>query len=69
MLCLETVEPDTLALLSLMLALRSLLYFDDAETEPMPRMLKPFDWDAAKAKMIAEVRNVLNNPKFPIANI
>ena len=46
----------------LMLALRSLLYFDDAEAEPMPRMLMPFDWEAAKAKITQEVRKILNDP-------
>ena len=30
------------------LALRSLSYFVDAETMPMPRMIIPFDWNCAK---------------------
>ena len=28
--------------------LRALAYFDDAETDPLPRMLKPFKWEEAK---------------------
>jgi len=28
--------------------LKSLCFFDDAESEPMPRMLEPFDWDECK---------------------
>jgi hypothetical protein len=28
--------------------LKSLTYFEDAEHEPMPRMLEPFDWDECK---------------------
>ena len=29
--------------------LKSLAYFDDAEREPMPQMLQPFDWAECKA--------------------
>jgi hypothetical protein len=29
--------------------LKSLTYFEDAEKEPMPRMLEPFDWEECKA--------------------
>lgn len=39
-----------------MLALRSLAYFDDAETMPMPRMLVDFDWEKAKRKISSAVR-------------
>jgi hypothetical protein len=28
--------------------LKSLLFFDDAEKDPMPHMLVPLDWDAVK---------------------
>ncbi len=42
-------------------AMRSLCYFADAEQQPMPRMLKPFDWEAAKTKIQSEVRNSLHN--------
>lgn len=44
------------------LALRSMSYFVDAETMPLPRMLQPFDWDAAKAKIQAAVRNQITPP-------
>ena len=36
--------------------LKSLVYFDDAEAEPMPRMLRAVSWDAIKEAMAAEVR-------------
>ena len=38
--------------------LRSLTYFDDAETEPMPRMLREVDWADIKSAIIAEVRRL-----------
>ncbi|MBQ3340457.1 MAG: nucleotidyl transferase AbiEii/AbiGii toxin family protein [Kiritimatiellae bacterium] len=38
------------------LAMRSLSYFVDAETMPMPRMLIPFDWEEAKDRIRAAVR-------------
>lgn len=38
--------------------LKSLTFFDDAENEPMPKMLKLVDWEAAK-KRIRENTNVL----------
>ena len=34
----------------------SLTYFDDAEAEPLPRMLEPFEWSACKEFFIREVR-------------
>ena len=40
------------------LAMRSLSYFVDAETMPMPRMLVPFDWEAAKDRIRAAVRSL-----------
>lgn len=40
------------------LALRSLSYFVDAETMPMPRMLIPFDWEDAKERIRAAVRGL-----------
>ena len=40
------------------LALRSLSYFADAETMPMPRMLVPFDWESAKDRICAAVREL-----------
>ena len=33
---------------NLYLVLRSLVYFDDAEMEPMPNVLEPLDWEAVK---------------------
>ena len=40
------------------LAMRSLSYFVDAETMPMPRMLVPFNWDEAKDQVRAAVRSL-----------
>jgi hypothetical protein len=34
--------------------LKSLTYFEDAEREPMPRMLEPFDWRECKAFFVRE---------------
>ena len=36
--------------------LRSLVYFDDAEAEPMPVMLKPLTWEAAKERICDAIR-------------
>jgi hypothetical protein len=38
--------------------LKSLVYFRDAEEEPMPRMIKPAEWTAVKELLIAEVRRL-----------
>jgi len=38
------------------LVMRSLVYFNDAEDEPMPVMLKPMDWETAKERIRAAVR-------------
>ena len=43
------------------LALRSLSYFVDAETMPMPRMMIPFDWNSAKEKIRSAVRRFLQS--------
>ena len=43
------------------LALRSLSYFADAEAQPMPKMLIPFDWDAAVAKIRNAVREFVTS--------
>ncbi|MFA5205110.1 MAG: nucleotidyl transferase AbiEii/AbiGii toxin family protein [Lentisphaeria bacterium] len=40
---------------SLFLVMKSLTYFDDAEEDPMPNMLKPCDWDDAKRRIIRAV--------------
>ena len=39
-------------------ALKSLTYFDDAEREPMPQMLRAVDWDACKRFFIQAARDV-----------
>jgi hypothetical protein len=39
-------------------ALRGLTYFDDAEMEPMPEMLKPLDWHELRAALGQAVREV-----------
>ncbi len=39
-----------------LLVMRSLVYFDDAETTDMPVMLKPLGWDEAKARICDAVR-------------
>ena len=43
---------------SLFMVLRSLSYFDDAEEDPMPRMLAKATWEKAKAKIIDEIKKV-----------
>lgn len=42
------------------LAMRSLVYFADAETMPMPRMLAQFDWEVAKDQMRNAVRELVS---------
>jgi len=42
--------------------LLSLTYFDDAEAEPMPEMLEPFDWDECKAFFEREARALVLPP-------
>ena len=37
--------------------LRSLVYFDDAETEPMPKMLSKVDWPEIKKRLEREARD------------
>lgn len=36
---------------SLFIAMKSLSYFEDAESDPMPVMLSPADWNTVKAKI------------------
>lgn len=38
--------------------LKSLVYFEDAEAEPMPRMVRPLSWDVVTRVLIAEVRRL-----------
>ena len=52
----KTKYPDA----NLALALRSLSYFVDAETMPMPRMLVPFDWEDAKERIRAAIRKFVS---------
>lgn len=37
----------------------SLTYFDDAEAEPLPRMLKPFDWEQCKKFFVRQARSLV----------
>ena len=39
--------------------LRSLTYFADAEKEPLPRMLEPFDWQECKAFFVRAAHAVV----------
>jgi hypothetical protein len=39
--------------------LKSLTYFEDAEKEPMPRMLEPLDWDECKRFFIREAHAIV----------
>ena len=38
--------------------LKSLAYFKDAESEPMPRMVRDVEWEAIKAGIVSEVRRI-----------
>ncbi len=39
--------------------LKSLTYFEDAEREPMPNMLEPFDWEECKAFFVREAHAIV----------
>jgi hypothetical protein len=39
--------------------LKSLTYFDDAEGEPMPKMLEPFDWEECKKFFIRQAHAIV----------
>ena len=39
--------------------LKSLTYFDDADREPMPQMLEPFDWEKSKAYFVREAHAIV----------
>ncbi len=43
---------------SAFLAYKSLLYFEDADAQVMPRMLIPATWEETKKKIIAEVKQL-----------
>lgn len=38
--------------------IKSLVYFEDAEGQPMPRMHKPVQWEEIKEKIILEVKSL-----------
>lgn len=42
--------------------LKSLTYFEDAEEEPPPEMLEPFDWDECKAFFVREAHSIVLPP-------
>ena len=57
MLHTETVSASTLDLLKLSFPLRGLMYFDDAEEDPMPEMLDGnLTWENVKKTVIAATR-------------
>lgn len=39
--------------------LKSLVFFQDAEEEPMPRMIRPVDWEAVKEALVGEARRLV----------
>lgn len=43
------------------MVLKSLTYFEDAEREHLPVMLKKADWNAIKSRIISETKNFLNS--------
>jgi hypothetical protein len=40
---------------------KSLVYFNDAESEPMPIMIKKAEWETVKEKIKAEVKKMVSN--------
>lgn len=38
--------------------LKSLVFFDDAETEPMPNMIRQIEWEEVKERLRSEVRSL-----------
>jgi len=42
--------------------LKSLTYFEDAEKEPLPRMLEPFEWEECKAFFAREAQSLVLPP-------
>lgn len=38
--------------------LKSLAYFEEAESEPMPRMIRDVNWETIRAAIISEVRRI-----------
>ena len=37
---------------------KSLVYFEDAESEPMPKMIRDVEWETIKAAIVSEVRRL-----------
>ena len=46
---------------NLSLALRSMVYFVDAESQPMPKMLVSFDWEECKREISSAVRKFVTS--------
>ena len=42
------------------LVLKSLTYFDDAESDDIPKMFKKIDWEKVKEEITAAVKDYLN---------
>lgn len=40
---------------------KSIIYFNDAENEPMPIMIKKVEWETVKEKIKAEVKKIISN--------
>lgn len=38
---------------------KSLAYFEDAESEPMPKMLIDISWEEVKSRMLAEAKKLI----------
>lgn len=36
--------------------LKSLVYFEDADNEPLPRLIRPLSWEEIKTEIVSEVR-------------
>lgn len=45
--------------------LRSLVYFNDAEAEPMPRLLRDWSWATIRAWFEGEIARVISDPGSP----
>ena len=48
------------------MVLKSLVFFDDAEDDPMPYMLQPIDWNAAKQRIADSVRSTQMKNDTPL---
>lgn len=40
------------------MTLKSLVWFDDAENDPEPVMLKSYSWETVKRRIVAEVKRI-----------